>query len=100
MSTPSFAFPESLAENYRPQHIGEFAGLEKQRKILGKLAAHPYPSAWLFVGPPGVGKTSMALALAVELRAENCPNLKRLVADTRNNVRESLMRLELELMGA
>ena len=30
----------------------------------------------------------------------NCPNLKRLVADAHNNVRESLMRLELELMGA
>lgn len=29
----------------------------------------------------------------------NCPNLKRLVAETHNNVRESLMRLELELMA-
>jgi len=211
MSTPPFAFPQPLAEKYRPRRIAEFAGLEKQRKILSKLAAHPYPSAWLFVGPPGVGKTSMALALAEGMRAEthhigsqqcrldvleetvrrchyvplsggfhvvicdeadamsdaaqkyllskldssepvpntiwiftanqtdrlearflsrcrvlefssygmsdaiceylehvwhaeggngNCPNLKRLVADSHNNVRESLMRLELELMGA
>ncbi len=211
MSTPTFAFPQPLAEKYRPRHIAEFAGLEKQRKILGKLAAHPYPSAWLFVGPPGVGKTSMALALAEEMRAEthhigsqqckldtleetvrrchyvplsggfhvvicdeadamsdaaqkyllskldssepvpntvwiftanqtdrlearflsrcrvlefssygmsdaiceylagvwhaeggngNCPNLKRLVAESHNSVRESLMRLELELMAA
>ena len=30
----------------------------------------------------------------------DCPNLKSLVAETHNNVRESLMRLELELMGA
>ena len=60
----TFAFPQQLAEKYRPLRIAEFAGLEKQRKILSKLAANPYPSAWLFVGPPGIGKTSMALAVA------------------------------------
>ncbi len=70
MSTPTFAFPQSLAEKYRPQKIAEFAGLDKQRKILAKLIANPFPSAWLFVGPPGVGKTSMALAIASELGAE------------------------------
>jgi DNA polymerase III delta prime subunit len=44
--------------------------LEKPRKILSKLAANPFESAWLFVGPPGVGKTSMALAVASQLGAE------------------------------
>ena len=70
MSTPSFAFPASLAEKYRPVTIAGFVGLEKAKKIIGKFAAHPYQSAWLFVGPPGVGKTSMALALASEIGAE------------------------------
>ncbi len=70
MSTPPLAFPQSLAEKYRPQTIAEFVGLEKPKKILAKFAAQPYPSAWLFVGPPGVGKTSMALALANQIKAE------------------------------
>ena len=70
MSTPSFAFPQSLADKYRPRTIADFVGLEKPKKILRKFAANPYPSAWLFVGPPGVGKTTMALALAEALSAE------------------------------
>ena len=70
MSAPSFAFPQSLSDKYRPRTIGDFVGLEKPKKILAKFAANPYQSAWLFVGPPGVGKTSMALALASEIRAE------------------------------
>jgi putative ATPase len=70
MSTPSFVFPQSLADKYRPRTIADFVGLEKPKKILRKFAANPYPSAWLFVGPPGVGKTTMALALAETLSAE------------------------------
>jgi replication-associated recombination protein RarA len=69
MSTPPLAFPQSLAEKYRPITIAGFIGLEKAKKIMGKFATHPYQSAWLFVGPPGVGKTSMALALGV------CPSI-------------------------
>src|ERR1700680_3244595 len=70
MSAPSFPFPQSLAEKYRPQGIAEFVGLEKPKKILTKFANAPYPSAWLFVGPSGVGKTSMAQSLCTEIRAE------------------------------
>lgn len=70
MSTPTLAFPQSLTEKYRPRTISDFAGLEKPKRILGKFAANPYPSAWLFVGPPGTGKTVAALVLAETLRAE------------------------------
>lgn len=70
MSAPSFAFPQSLAEKYRPRTIADFVGLEKPKKILARFASAPYQSAWLFVGPPGVGKTSMALALANQIGAE------------------------------
>lgn len=70
MTTPTLAFPQSLSEKYRPRRIADFIGLEKQRKILSKLTAHPFASAWLFVGASGTGKTSIALAIAAELGAE------------------------------
>lgn len=66
----AFSYPEPLTEKYRPRKIGSFVGLEKSRRILAKFAANPYPASWLFVGPPGTGKTTMGLALAEELRAE------------------------------
>jgi replication-associated recombination protein RarA len=59
-----------LSEKYRPHAIADFAGLDKPKRILSKFAASPYPSAWIFIGPPGVGKTTMALALTETLRAE------------------------------
>ncbi|HVB56865.1 MAG TPA: AAA family ATPase [Candidatus Acidoferrales bacterium] len=66
----ALGFPVSLAEKYRPQTLVDFIGLEKQKKILGKLAANPRPCALLFQGAPGTGKTSMAYAFAAEMRAE------------------------------
>lgn len=70
MSAPTLPFPQSLAEKYRPRTISEFVGLDKPKRILAKFAAKPYPSAWLFVGPSGVGKTSMAQALCAEIKGE------------------------------
>lgn len=69
-SQPMLSFPQSLAEKYCPRRIQDFIGLEKPRKILARLAAQPYASAWLFVGPSGTGKTSLALALTAEINAE------------------------------
>jgi replication-associated recombination protein RarA len=63
-------FPMPLAEKYRPRAIADFIGLDKPKRILSKFAANPYPSAWLFAGPTGTGKTTMALALVEMLRAE------------------------------
>lgn len=70
MSQIGFAFPQPLAEKYRPLRIADFAGLDKAKRIMSKFAANPYSSAWLFVGPSGTGKTSMGLALASEIPAE------------------------------
>jgi DNA polymerase III gamma/tau subunit len=64
------AFPQSLAERYRPTRITDFIGLDRPKKVLTAFAKRPASGAWLFVGPSGVGKSSMALALAADLQAE------------------------------
>src|SRR6266851_1298223 len=152
----NLAFPQSLAEKYRPMRIADFVVLDRPKKVLTAFCKRPTSGAWLFVGPSGVGKSTMALALAAELQAElhkipsqkcnaqtiedtvrqcwyapltpggfhivladeadqmtayldnvwhaeggngNGPDLVRLAKDSRNNVRDCLMRLEVELMA-
>jgi replication factor C subunit 2/4 len=64
-------FPASLSEKYRPRSLRDFVGLEKPKKVLSKFADSPFPNAaFLFVGPSGTGKTSMALALCEAIRGE------------------------------
>jgi len=64
-------FPASLSEKYRPRLLEDFVGLEKPKRVLQKFAASPFPNAaFLFVGPSGTGKTSMALALCEAIRGE------------------------------
>lgn len=64
-------FPASLSEKYRPHGLAEFVGLDKPKRVLAKFADAPFPNAaFLFVGPSGTGKTSMALALCEAIRGE------------------------------
>ncbi len=70
MSTPTFDFPVRLSEKYRPRRISEFVGLERPKRIASKFVARPYDQSFLFYGPPGVGKTTMAQAMAEEMNAE------------------------------
>jgi replication-associated recombination protein RarA len=67
---PSFAFPSALTEKYRPKRLEDFVGLERQRTILANFANKPFPTAFLFTGASGTGKTTMALALAAAIPAE------------------------------
>jgi replication-associated recombination protein RarA len=64
------AFPQSLAEKYRPVRVADFIGLDRPKKVLSAFCKRPASGAWLFVGPSGLGKSAMALALASELEAE------------------------------
>ncbi len=58
-------------EKYRPQRLKEIVG---QREITGMLSAYVREKNMpnlLFAGPPGIGKTTAALALARDLYGEN-----------------------------
>lgn len=67
----SMCFPASLSEKYRPHSLTEFVGLDKPKRVLSKFADAPFPNAaFLFLGPSGTGKTSMALALCEAIRGE------------------------------
>jgi replication-associated recombination protein RarA len=89
MST-TLPFLMPLAEKDRPRSIAEFIGLDKPKRILGKFATNPYQSAWIFIGPPGTGKTTMALALAEMLRAEvhHIPSQQCNVANVEDVIRQ------------
>lgn len=62
--------PSLLTEKYRPQTIDGFLGLDKAKRLCSKLAHNPYASAWVFVGASGMGKTTLAMALADAMPAE------------------------------
>jgi len=58
-----------LVEKYRPRKLEEFVGLSRVKRILAGLARDPKPLTLLFVGPPGTGKSTAALAMVEELNA-------------------------------
>jgi len=62
---------QQLVDKYQPHHIQDFVGLDDIKKTLTGFIADPYPSNWLFSGAPGLGKTSMAMALAADLPTED-----------------------------
>jgi len=85
------AFPTSLTERYRPHSLTEFVGLDKVKRVLTNFAAKPFPNtAFLFVGPSGVGKTSAGIALCEMLRGElhHVPSQQCNVANVEDVVRQ------------
>jgi len=62
-----FAYPMPLVEKYRPRRIDDFIGLEGPKRLFQNLLKAPRPVAVLLVGPPGCGKTTLAMAFAEEL---------------------------------
>lgn len=63
-------FSTPLTERYRPKRVSDFIGLAKPKKILEAFIKQPFDAAFLFLGPSGVGKTTIAMAIAEQLEAE------------------------------
>lgn len=70
---------EPLTEKYRPRSVSEFIGLDRPKKILSRLLKDPHPCSLCFIGPPGVGKTTLGMAFAsglnaglIHVRAQRC----------------------------
>ena len=60
----------NLREKYRPTTIGELVDCEAFVDAASQWSMDNCPSNLLFVGPPGVGKTSAAIALAKDMLGE------------------------------
>ena len=62
---------QDLLTKYRPKTWDEVIGHDKEISILEKLAKSRQSRAFIFVGPSGVGKTTLARILAVGLGADD-----------------------------
>lgn len=62
-------FPTPLAVKHAPKRVAEFL-CERPRRIMSAFVQNPRPDAFYFLGPSGLGKTEMALAMAREIPAE------------------------------
>ena len=58
-------------EKYRPQKLSEVVGQKETVSILKAYVKEKNMPNLLFAGPPGIGKTTAALALARDLYGEN-----------------------------
>ena len=60
-----------LVDKYQPRKVADFIGLAAPKALLSKLIADPYSSAWLLMGGPGTGKSTIAMTAAEQIRDQH-----------------------------
>lgn len=86
---------ESLQNRYRPKHLDDIRGQKEVVKSIRKALQLPTkPHVWLFVGPAGVGKTTIARILA---SGANCSASNIIEVDAASNTGVENMK---EVMGS
>ena len=78
-----------LSEKYRPKSLDELIG---QEEIAESIKSRDHPKNYLFIGPPGCGKTTLAKILADRY---NLPLIEKNASDERgiDTIREDIKRL-------
>jgi len=96
-----------LAVRMRPRNLDEFAGQEHfigQGKLLRRMLEADALSSLIFYGPPGVGKTSLAMVIANQTRAEfvylsapaaSVKDIRQIIAGARDRLAGSRQRTVL-----
>jgi Holliday junction resolvasome RuvABC ATP-dependent DNA helicase subunit len=77
----------TLSVSLRPKSFSEVIGQKTVVQAIQKqLSSDRLPVAWMFVGPPGLGKTTLALILARELGGVENPEIENRNAADLNGV--------------
>lgn len=80
---------QNFNDLYRPKQFSDILGNDITTSIISKqIAMNKLPKVYIFVGPAGTGKTSLARVIAKELGVENPIEINAAVTNSVDDIRE------------